>query len=278
VPVAADPRALIVFLSAAALGPPFAYAQDAPAGGASADELAKQLSNPVAALISVPLQLNYDDGYGTGGDGDGERFTLNVQPVVPISLNEDWNVISRTILPVIHQDDVIPGDSSSGIGDITQSLFFSPKQPTASGWILGAGPAFLLPTASEDELGTEQWAIGPTIVALKQTEDGITYGALWNYLVSVAGDDDRADVDSTFIQPFLAKAFPGGRTATINLESSYDFEGKHWNVPVNLMYSKVTKIGNQMVSFAGGARYYLETPPGGPDWGLRFVVTLLYPR
>jgi hypothetical protein len=278
VPVAADPRALIVILSAAALGPPFAYAQDAPAGGASADELAKQLSNPVAALISVPLQLNYDDGYGTGGDGDGERFTLNVQPVVPISLNEDWNVISRTILPVIHQDDVIPGDSSSGIGDITQSLFFSPKQPTASGWILGAGPAFLLPTASEDELGTEQWAIGPTIVALKQTEDGITYGALWNYLVSVAGDDDRADVDSTFIQPFLAKAFPGGRTATINLESSYDFEGKHWNVPVNLMYSKVTKIGNKMVSFAGGARYYLETPPGGPDWGLRFVVTLLYPK
>jgi len=273
--VAADPRVLLVILAAAALGPPFAYAQEAPAGDASADELAKQLSNPVAALISVPLQLNYDDGYGAGGGG--ERFTLNVQPVVPISLNEDWNVISRTILPVIHQDDLVPGDSSSGIGDITQSLFFSPKQPTASGGIIGAGPAFLLPTASEDELGTGQWAIGPTIVALKQTEGGITYGALWNYLISVAGNDDRAEVNSTFFQPFLAKAYPGGRTATINLESSYDFEGKHWNVPVNLVYSKVTKLGNQMVSFAGGARYYLETPPGGPDWGLRFVVTMLFP-
>ena len=258
------------------LAPLTSLAQQAPAGGASADELAKQLSNPVAALISVPLQLNYDDGYGVGGDG--ERFTLNIQPVVPISLNEDWNVISRTILPLIAQDDVVGSGSQSGTGDTLQSLFFSPKKPTSNGWILGAGPAFLLPTASDNVLGSEQWAIGPTIVALKQTSDGVTYGALWNYLISVAGDDDRADVNSTFIQPFLAKAFPGGRTATINLESTYDFEGHAWNIPVNLMYSKVTKIGNQMVSFAGGARYYLETPAGGPDWGVRIVVTLLYPK
>jgi hypothetical protein len=268
--------ASLALIAAATFGSPLVFAQDAPPGGASADELAKQLSNPVAALISVPLQLNYDDGYGVGGDG--ERFTLNIQPVVPISLNDDWNVISRTILPLIAQDDVIEGESESGTGDTLQSLFFSPKAPTASGWILGAGPAFLLPTASDDVLGSGQWAIGPTIVALKQTDDGLTYGALWNYLISVAGDDDRADVNSTFIQPFLAKAFPGGRTATINLESTYDFEAKQWNVPVNLLYSKVTKIGNQMVSFAGGARYYLESPPGGPDWGLRFVVTLLYPK
>lgn len=146
-------RAGLLIFIAAALGPPLAVAQEAPAGGASADELAKQLSNPVAALISVPLQLNYDEGYGAG---DGERFTLNVQPVVPVSLNEDWNIISRTIVPIIHQDDVIAGDSSSGLGDTTQSLFFSPKKPTSSGWIWGVGPALLLPTATEDELGTEQ--------------------------------------------------------------------------------------------------------------------------
>ena len=253
-----------------------ASGQEAIGHTADADALAKQLSNPVAALISVPLQFNYDDGYGAGGDG--ERYTLNIQPVAPFSISKDWNVISRTILPVISQDDVVAGDNQSGLGDTTQSFFFSPKAPTASGWIWGAGPAFLLPTATEDELGTEQWAIGPTIVALKQTQDGWTYGALWNYLVSVAGDDDRADVNSTFFQPFLAKALRGGRTVTINLESSYDFEGEHWNVPLNLVYSKVTKIGGHMVSFAGGARYYLDTPPGGPDWGLRFVVTLLYPK
>jgi hypothetical protein len=273
-PQVADRRLLAGLILAAAFGPPLAYAQAAPAGGASADELAKQLSNPVAALISVPLQLNYDTGYA----GGGERWLLNVQPVAPFSISDDWNVISRTILPVIHQDDVVGNQSDSGIGDITQSLFFSPKEPTAGGWILGVGPALLLPTASEDVLGSEQWAIGPTVVALKQTADGWTYGALWNYLVSVAGDDDRADVNATFIQPFLAKALGKGRTVTLNFESTYDFENHQWNAPFNATYSKVTKIGGQMVSFAGGARVYLETPEGGPDWGLRFVVTLLYPK
>ena len=258
------------------LAPLTSLAQQAPAGGASADELAKQLSNPVAALISVPLQLNYDDGYGVGGDG--ERFTLQ-HPAGRADLAQRRLECHLAHHPAAHrQDDVVGSGSQSGTGDTLQSLFFSPKKPTPNGWILGAGPAFLLPTASDNVLGSEQWAIGPTIVALKQTNDGVTYGALWNYLISVAGDDDRADVNSTFIQPFLAKAFPGGRTATINLESTYDFEGHAWNIPVNLMYSKVTKIGNQMVSFAGGARYYLETPAGGPDWGVRFVVTLLYPK
>jgi hypothetical protein len=113
--------------------------------------------------------------------------------VAPFSISEHWNVISRTILPVISQDDVIPGESESGIGDITQSLFFSPKKPTASGWIWGAGPAFLLPTSSDDVLGTEKWGIGPTAVVLKQTDDGWTYGALVNHIVSVAGDDDRVE-------------------------------------------------------------------------------------
>jgi hypothetical protein len=262
--------------AAAAFGPPLALGQEAIGHTADADAIAKQLSNPVAALISVPFQFNYDEGYGA--DNDGERYSLNIQPVAPFSISADWNVISRTILPIVDQEDVIAGSSQSGLGDTTQSFFFSPKKPTASGWIWGAGPALLLPTATEDELGTEQWAIGPTIVALKQTEGGWTYGALWNYLVSVAGDEDRADVNSTFIQPFLAKAFKGGRTLTLNSESSYDFEGEHWTVPVNLVYSKVTRIGPHMVSFAGGARYYLDTPPRGPEWGLRFVVTLLFPK
>lgn len=266
--------ALILTGIAAACGPPPAVGQQAPAQAADADALAKQLANPVASLISVPLQLNWDTGYAN----DGERWLLNVQPVVPIALNEDWNLISRTILPVIHQSDVGGDGSDSGIGDVTQSLFFSPKSPTAGGWTWGVGPAFLLPTASEDVLGTEQWAIGPTAVVLKQTEDGWTYGALANYLVSVAGDDDRADVDAMFLQPFLAKALGRGRTATVNFESTYDFEREGWTVPLNLTYSQVTKVGGQLVSFAVGGRAWLERPTGGPDWGLRLVVTLLYPK
>ena len=239
-----------------------------------ADHLAKQLSNPVAALISVPLQLNYDTGYAN----DGEKWLLNVQPVVPISLNDDWNMISRTIVPIADQHDVANSGSQSGLGDITQSLFFSPKKPTASGWILGVGPAFLLPSATDDLLGTEKWGLGPTAVMLKQTEAGWTYGALVNHLWSVAGDDDRADVSSTFLQPFLSKGLGQGRTATINLESTYDWEHEQWTVPVNFTYSKVTKFGNQLVSLAGGLRYYAEAPGGGPDWGARFVLTLLYPQ
>lgn len=143
-----------------------------------ADALAKQLSNPVAALISVPFQLNYDTGYDDGG----EKWLLNIQPVIPVSIGENWNLISRTILPVIDQSKVVNDDAQSGIGDTVQSIFFSPKKPTSSGWILGAGPTALLPTATDDLLGQKQWALGPTAVALKQVDSGWTYGALVNQL------------------------------------------------------------------------------------------------
>jgi Putative MetA-pathway of phenol degradation len=264
----------IVWSAALTLGSLFGPAASGAEVAADADALAKALSNPVAALISVPLQLNYDDGYELGG----ERFTLNIQPVVPIGISEHWNMISRTILPVIEQSDVVNGDSQFGLGDTVQSLFFSPKAPTKSGWIWGVGPAFMLPTATDDLLGSEKWSIGPTAVVLKQTESGWTYGALANHLWSVAGDDNRGDVNATFLQPFLSKGLGHGRTATVNFESTYDWEGEQWTVRVNFMYSKVTKIGGQMVSFAGGARAYLDAPENGPDWGLRFVVTLLFPK
>ena len=241
-----------------------------------ADGLAKQLSNPLASLVSVPLQLNWDDGYGPGDDG--QRLQLNVQPVAPVSISDDWNMISRTIVPIIQQEDVVPaGGSQFGLGDVTQSLFFSPVA-AEHGWTWGVGPVFLLPTATEDELGGDKWGIGPTAVALKQTKTGWTYGALFNHIWSVAGDDDRADISSTFLQPFVAKALGQGRTVTVNLESTYDWKQSQWSVPVNLSYSKVGKIGTQPISWAIGARWWAETPEGGPDWGVRAVLTLLYPK
>ena len=240
---------------------------------ADADELAKQLSNPVASLISVPMQFNYDDL-----DSGGSRTWVNVQPVVPVSIGADWNMISRTILPITYQEDVFPGAGSQfGTGDITQSFFFSPKQPTASGWIIGVGPALLVPTASNDLLGTGKWGAGPTAVVLRQTQAGWTYGALLNHLWSFAGDSDRDDVSSTFLQPFVSKGLGQGRTFVVNLESSYNWKTEQWTVPVNVGYSKVSKIGSQMVSYQGGVRYYAESPEGGPDWGLRFAFTLLFP-
>lgn len=239
-----------------------------------ADALAKQLANPVAALISVPFQLNYDTGY----DNDGEKWLLNIQPVIPFSLNEEWNVISRTILPVIDQKNVVNNDSQSGLGDTVQSFFFSHKKPTASGWIIGVGPAVMLPTATDDLLGQDQWALGPTAVVLKQTEAGWTYGALVNQLWSVSRGDDRPDVNAMFLQPFLTKAMGQGRTLAFNLESSYDWTREQWTIPLNVGYSKVSKLGAQLVSWQGGVRYYLEAPEGGPEWGVRFSFTLLFPK
>jgi len=123
-------------------------------------ELAKKLSNPVADLISVPIQYNWDTGIGPE---DADRTTINVQPVVPITISPEWNVISRTIMPIIDAESPVSGGSDeSGLGDITQSFFFSPKAPTEAGWIWGTGPAFLVPTASDDVLGTGKWAAGPT--------------------------------------------------------------------------------------------------------------------
>lgn len=239
--------------------------------------LAKKLSNPVAALISVPFQLNYDQNLGLLEDG--EKWTLNVQPVVPIELNENWNVISRTIFPLVSQDDVFPGaGSQSGLGDVVQSVFFSPKAPTSSGWIWGVGPVLLLPTGSDDLLTTDKWGAGPTFVLLKQ-QGPWTYGALGNHIWSVAGNADRSDVSLTFAQPFLSYSTPTAWTFTLNAEGTYDWERDQSTVPINGLVSKVTKIGSQLVSVGGGLRYWASGPDSGADGlGVRFVVTLLFPK
>jgi hypothetical protein len=240
-------------------------------------ELAKQLANPIAALISVPLQLNWDNDIGPVDDGS--RLTLNVQPVIPFSLNEDWNIISRTILPIVDQQDIFPGAGDQfGLGDTVQSVFFSPKAATESGWIWGVGPVFLLPTGTDELLTADKWGAGPTGVALKQTGPW-TYGALVNHIWSFAGDSDRDDVNNSFLQPFVSYTTPKAVTFALNMESTYDWERDEWNIPANLMVSKVTRIGKQLISVQGGLRYYLESTDSGPEGlGFRFNLTLLFPR
>lgn len=244
-----------------------------------ANEIAKQLANPVAALISVPFQLNYDDGYGANGGGN--RWTLKVQPVVPVSISDSWNMISRTIAPLINQNFSSPGNKESGLGDITESLFFSPKKPTAGGWIIGAGPILMLPTG-EEGFTNHQWGAGPTVVILKQ-ENGWTYGALANHIWSFAGDRRSIDVNlqpvnATFIQPFLAKIVRPGLTVTLNTESTYDWHNDQWTVPINLSATQVRRFGTQLVSVGAGVRGYAVSPTNGPDWGIRLILTLLYPQ
>lgn len=261
-----------ILLTAATAMAPIVAAQ-----GADADhDLAKQLANPVSNLISAPFQANWDFGLGVN---DAYRFTLNVQPVIPISLNNDWNLILRTILPVIDAESPAPGiEDVSGLGDTVQSFFFSPREPVG-GWILGAGPVFLWPTATDDLLGSEKWGTGPTLVALKQ-QGPWTLGILANHIWSFAdaGDSARDEMNATFLQPFVSYITSTKTTFTVNLETTYDWEHEEWTVPVNLVISQLFKIGGHpMQAFAGG-RLYLDKPDGGPEWGIRAGLVLLFPK
>jgi hypothetical protein len=245
-----------------------------PAPAADSDaELAKKTQNPVASLISVPLQNNWDFGIGPA---DAMKYTLNIQPVIPVSITKDTNLIIRTIVPVIYQEATVAGgDSHSGLGDTTQSFFISPVKPV-DGWIVGAGPVFLYPTGAQ-ALGTEKWGAGPTAVVLKQ-ESGWTYGILANHLWSFAGPSGRQDVNATFLQPFAGYTTKTYTTLTLNTESTYDWVNRQWTVPINLMLSQLLKIAGQPISLQAGYRYYADAPDGGPDWGLRFTVSLLFPK
>lgn len=259
---------------------PDAVVENAPAVSADAEALAMKLANPIASLISVPFQNNFD--FGMGPDGDGSKYLLNFQPVIPFDVNEDWNLISRTIIPYVYQNDVFgtsenPSGSQSGLSDIVQSFWLSPKRPTSNGWILGVGPVLLLPTATNSLLGAEKWGAGPTAIALKQT-GGWTYGALVNQIWSFAGDSDRDEVNQVFLQPFLSYTTKQATTYALNTESTYQWETSQWIAPVNLMVSQLVKFGKQPVQFQVGGRYYAEGPDGGPEWGLRFAVTLLFPK
>jgi len=198
--------------------------------------------------------------------------------VVPVSISEDTNLIVRTIIPIIKAEAPVSGlDSESELGDVLQSFFFSPKKPDKTGWILGAGPVLLYPSASNDVIGGEKWGAGPTAVVLKQ-DRGWTYGGLGNHVWSFAGNDRRNDISATFIQPFLSYTTKTFTTFGINTESTYGWEARQWTVPINLSISQLMKFGNQPESFQLGARSYLERPEGGPDWGLSFTTTFLFPK
>lgn len=240
------------------------------------EDLAKKLSNPVASLISVPFQWNYDHGFGPAG---GNKITLNIQPVIPISLNEDWNLISRTILPVVWQDD-IAGNSGTqfGLSDMTQSFFFSPKRPASGGIIWGAGPVLLLPTGTDDLLSTRKWGAGPTGVLLRQSGPW-TYGGLANHVWSYAGDDNRSNVNATFLQPFLSYTTKHAWTFTLNSQTTYDWTSNEWSIPINVMIAKLVTIDKQPVSLQAGVRYYAASSDNGPEgFGARAAVTFLFPK
>jgi hypothetical protein len=252
-----------------------------PAAGTDVNQLAKQLANPVASLISFPLQNNFD--FNGGPEHDGWRYTLNIQPVIPIKLNDDWNVISRTILPVIYQDKMANLSSQFGLGDTNSSLFFSPSQPGPGGLIWGIGPVLLLPTSTQAFLGAHRWGLGPTFVLLKQ-QGPWTYGILANQIWSIGRDisfnaiGGNSDVSNMFLQPFVSYNFGKGLSATLNTETTFNWRSWDWTVPINLMVAQIIPIAGHPVSFSFGARAYAGGPQGTPSWGLRLTMTFLFPQ
>lgn len=250
------------------------------AGTVAADtaDLARAAQNPVASMISLPLQYNANLNVGPN---DRTQHVLNIQPVVPIELNTDWNQITRTILPVVSSPG--PGNGrTDGIGDLQLSLFLTPARP--QGWVWGAGIIVQAPSASDDRLGQGKWGLGPTAVALKIDQDSPwAYGALFSNVWSVAGDDTRPSVNQTLIQPFLNYNFPKspGRYLSFSPIITANWKaasGERWTVPLGLSIGQIMKFGNQPVNLQAGAYYNVERPTGAPDWNIRLQIQFLFPK
>ena len=249
-------------------------------GSSGVGDLAKAAQNPVADMISLPFQNNTNFNFGPL---EKTQNVLNIQPVYPLGLNADWNLITRTIFPVISQPATAPGqDREFGLGDIQFSAFFSPKKPTSGGLIWGAGVIAQLDTASDDRLGQGAWGLGPTAVVLTGKGPWL-FGGLVNNVWSVSEDSGRSEVNQFLLQPFINYNFPEipGRylsfapIITANWEAD---SGNKWTVPLGLGLGQIFKIGKQPLNGMVAAYYNVEKPEYGADWQLRLQLQFLFPK
>jgi hypothetical protein len=242
----------------------------------SSKDLAQEIANPLTTMIMVPVQFEYNENIGP--TDDGTRSTIFVQPIIPFELNDDWNLITRTIVPFIEQDDIFPGAGSQrGVGDISESLFFSPTKPTDSGWITGYGPYFQLDTATDDYLGYEEHGVGGSFIALK-VDGPFTYGFLTTQVYSAEGHLGGA-YSNTFVQPFLDYTTEGAMTFELTSETNYNWNSDDWSIPLTLTASQYFEVGGQPLLIGGGFKYWLESAPGDPEGlSLNINLYLLFPK
>jgi hypothetical protein len=242
------------------------------ASAQSADELAKQTQNPVSSLISLPFQANWDVGIGSR---EATGTTLNIQPVAPFALTKQWNIILRVIMPLVSQptDD---GLRINGMSDSVATAFLSPARTGKVIW--GVGPVLLLPTATNDALGSDKVGVGPSVVALVQPGRWTT-GILWNQVWSVDGAIDRDDVNRGFFQPFANYNLGDGIAVGASIEATANWDADDvWNSALIFTASKVTMLGKRPVNFVVGAGPAIASPTGGADWKLRVQANFLFPR
>jgi hypothetical protein len=243
----------------------------------SAEELAKIAQNPVGAMISVPFQNNTNLNYGPE---KGTQNVLNIQPVIPVSVSSEWNIITRTILPVISQPALYPGDDrANGIGDLQFSAMLSPAVPVGAIW--GVGAIVQAPTNSNG-LGNDNWGLGPQAVVLKLEKGSPwVYGVLVNNIWSLADSGNGGSYNNGLIQPFLNYNFPSGfyvntvPMITVNWKAASD---QRWTVPLGAGIGKVFHFGPLPVNTQLGAYYNVVKPDDGPDWQIRFQVQLMFPK
>ncbi|MGB6660033.1 MAG: outer membrane protein [Xanthobacteraceae bacterium] len=238
------------------------------------EDLQKASQNPIADLVSVPFQSNTN--FNTGPFNRTQEV-LNIQPVVPMHLNSDWNVISRTIIPVISQPSPILNGNTNGVGDITQSLFLSPTHPGDLIW--GVGPVFTIPSATDPILGTGEVLFGPTAVLLT-TPGHWVIGVLLNNQWSVGGNPLRPAVNTFLGQPFLNYNMERGwylTTSPIFTANWLASPGNQWTVPIGGGFGRVFKLGDQPVNAQIAAYYNAVRPTGTSDWQLRATLAFLFP-
>lgn len=262
-----------------------AGAQEAPGGGGTLD-LQKKAQNPIADLISVPVQADFNGGYGAKAapEPSSTQFVLNLQPVVPLKIAPDLNLITRPIIPIIRQPDLIEGGDNWGLGDIQLQTYLSPRTPLPGGLIFGAGPVIQAPTATNGrKIGTQKWSAGPAAVGLVMPGRWVV-GALASNLWSFAGDNDREDINLTTIQPFINYNFEEGWYVSTSpiITANWKAEGSDnvWTVPLGGGFGRLIRLGKLPVNFQVQAFRNVVKPDDDAtaDWTLRLQVQFLFPE
>lgn len=266
----------IFYLMTASLGCffcTFAFGQD------SREDLAKSAQNPLANMVSIPLQLNTN--FSTGPNGKTQNV-MNIQPVVPFRVNSEWNLITRTILPLVWQPELVPGQGSTfGLGDTQLSAILVPNA-SSNRWIWGVGIVTQLPTHTDDLLGNSRWGLGPTAVVLHtEVASPWVYGALINNVWSVSGSSTYPRINQLVFQPFANYNLPGGVYLTTSPLITSNWEaasGQKWTVPLGGGIGKIFQVGKLPVNDQIGAYYNVVRPDYAPSWTLRLQAQMLLPK
>lgn len=264
---------LINYIAAALIM--LAVSQGSQAQDASADELAKKAQNPIASMISVPIQSNIDFDWGPNSD----TFAVsNIQPVLPFKLNDNWNLVTRTILPIVSQPGLTPGQSRKwGTSDTLITAFFVPAE--SADWTWGVGPVVQLPTTSDSRLGKDEWGGGISAVALTMPGRWVVGGLISN-LWGIS-EDPGNEINLFTLQPFVNYNFDKGWYFTFSPIISANWEaasGQKWTVPIGGGLGKIFKIGSQAMSAQAHYYYNIEKPDITGDWSIRLQLQFMFPK